>query len=158
MNPIYFQSILQSSVVSKFHDKVSFWINEWKLPIDDQRELHQLVSDLLSKDGKEEVCTYMTITYYIISYLSYHTYHIISYHIKCVCLPTYSSSYKALLYLVKYLDTYTGQTYPADVQKLVQEAVLSAVRSPVYAYEDRSQLYETLAKQQFGASDLGTYT
>ena len=87
MYPIYFQSILQSSVVSKFHDKVSFWINEWKLPIDDQRELHQLVSDLLSKDGKEEVCTYMTITYYIISYLSYHTYHIIliisylSYHI-----------------------------------------------------------------------------
>ena len=58
---------------------------------------------------------------------------------------------------MKYLDTYTGQTYPADVQKLVQEAVISAVRSPVHAYEDRSQLYETLAKQQFGASDLGTY-
>merc|ERR1711871_26713 len=105
----------QSSVVSKFHDKVSYWINEWKLNIEDQRELYQLISDILGKDGREE----------------------------------------ALVYLVKYLDSYVGESYPIDVQKRVEEAVLSAVRSPVHAYDDRLKLYEALSKQQFGSTDLG---
>lgn len=56
---------------------------------------------------------------------------------------------------MKYLDSYTGQSYPADVQKRVEDAVLSAVRSPVHAYNDRLKLYETLSKQQFGSTDLG---
>ena len=65
--------------------------------------------------------------------------------------------YQALVYLVKYLDSYVGESYPIDVQKRVEEAVLSAVRSPVHAYDDRLKLYETLSKQQFGSTDLGTY-
>ena len=63
---------------------------------------------------------------------------------------------QALVYLVKYLDSYVGESYPIDVQKRVEEAVLSAVRSPVHAYNDRLKLYETLSKQQFGSTDLGT--
>ena len=106
----------QSPIISKFHEKVDYWITAWKLDISSKRELYQLSSDILSQDSNE--------------------------------------SANALIYLVKYLDTFKGEVYPPDVQKRTIDAVISALRSPVSSYKDRSKLYETLAKQQLGSGEL----
>ena len=47
-----------------------------------------------------------------------------------------------LVYLIKYFNTYTGQKYPVEVEAVATTAVLSAIKSPVSSFADRSALYE----------------
>ena len=46
--------------------------------------------------------------------------------------------------LVKYFQTYKNETgnYPAEVEKLIQTAVISAINSPLDAFGDRIALLE----------------
>ena len=109
----------QSSLVSKYHERVADWIVQWSLQPSSSRELYQLFSEILSKDGQAAL---------------------------------------SLAFLVKYLDTFTGQAYPPEVESLCKTAVLSAISSPVDSFQDRSKLYDTLSKQSFGGSELGKLT
>ena len=107
----------QSAAVSKFHEKIDYWVTQWGLDVDSSRELYQLISDILVQDRRGAAA--------------------------------------AVMYQVKYLDTFAGQVYPADVQKCATDAVVSAITSPVSFYRERSKLYDTLARQQLGESNLG---
>lgn len=107
----------QSAAVSKFHEKIDYWVTQWGLDVNGRRELYQVISDILEQDRRGTAL--------------------------------------AVVYQVKFLDTYAGQAYPADVQKCAMDAVVSAITSPVWFYRERSKLYETLAKQQLGESDMG---
>lgn len=50
----------------------------------------------------------------------------------------------SLIFLIKYFDTYAGETYPVEVEIIAQTAVLSAIKSPVSSFTDRSALLEVL--------------
>ena len=118
---------------------MDYWIKQWKLDTAAQREMYQLISDILSQVPR------------------------LPFSLPCCFAPSMNSplcistaqdngdAAIALVYLVKYLDTFVGMSYPAEVQKRTIDAALSAVRSPVASYRDRSKLYEALAKQQFGS-------
>ena len=51
----------------------------------------------------------------------------------------------ALSYLIKYFKTFAGQKYPADVEEIAIKAVVSAVKSPVASFGDRSALLEVMS-------------
>ena len=48
----------------------------------------------------------------------------------------------SLNYLIKYFDTYTGEKYPTEVETIAITAVLSAIKSPVSSFSDRSTLLD----------------
>lgn len=56
--------------------------------------------------------------------------------------------------LVRYFQTYKNETgsYPAEVEKLITTAVLSAINSPLDAFGDRIALLESINAQNFSAA------
>jgi hypothetical protein len=60
----------------------------------------------------------------------------------------------SLQFLVKYLDTYAGETLPTDVQQTATTAVVNAIKAPVGAFKYRAVLQESLAAQKLGNADL----
>jgi len=56
----------------------------------------------------------------------------------------------ALVYLIKYFNTYMGQKYPIEVEAVAITAVLSAIKSPVSSFADRNALFESFSRQSLG--------
>lgn len=58
--------------------------------------------------------------------------------------------------LVKYFQTYKSETgnYPGEVEKLIQTAVISAINSPLDAFNDRIALLEVSALENFAHEEL----
>lgn len=50
----------------------------------------------------------------------------------------------SLIYLIKYFDTFAGEKYPSEVEAVAVRAVLSAIKSPVSSFTDRTALLEVL--------------
>jgi hypothetical protein len=48
----------------------------------------------------------------------------------------------SLIYLIKYFDTFAGERYPTEVEAVAIRAVLSAIKSPVSSFTDRTALLE----------------
>lgn len=48
----------------------------------------------------------------------------------------------SLIFLIKYFDTFAGESYPKDVEAVMTTAVLSAIKSPVSSFPDRTALLE----------------
>lgn len=48
----------------------------------------------------------------------------------------------SLTYLIKFFDTFAGEKYPPEVEEIAVTAVLSAIKSPVSSFTDRSALLE----------------
>jgi len=60
----------------------------------------------------------------------------------------------ALQFLVKYLDTYVGETFPPSAQQIATNAVVNSIKAPVGAFKYRTILQESLASQQLGSAEL----
>jgi hypothetical protein len=48
----------------------------------------------------------------------------------------------ALSFLIKYFKTFSGEPLPSEVEIVAQSAVVSAIKSPVASYADRSALLQ----------------
>eukprot|EP01038_Epipyxis_sp_PR26KG_P013111 gene13111-17575_t len=56
---------------------------------------------------------------------------------------------QALGALIKYFNTYKGVKYPTEVESLVSIALVSAIKSPIAQFSDRTQLLESFNNQSF---------
>lgn len=61
---------------------------------------------------------------------------------------------KALHFLIQFFGTYGSQAFPDDVREVAKTAVLSAIKSPVSSFSDRSALLESFSKQEL-TGELG---
>ena len=59
-------------------------------------------------------------------------------------LSSIGETSKSLTYLIKFFNTYIGQKYPEDVEVIAITAVLSAIKSPIASFADRSALLEVI--------------
>lgn len=49
--------------VSKFHNRIVPWVQEWNLTVEQRRELFKLTSDVLQKDGQESSALHFLVKY-----------------------------------------------------------------------------------------------
>jgi len=49
--------------VSKFHNRIVPWADEWNLSVERRRELFKLASDVLQKDGQESSALHFLVKY-----------------------------------------------------------------------------------------------
>jgi translation initiation factor 3 subunit M len=60
----------------------------------------------------------------------------------------------SLEFLVKYLDTYKGETFPDSVQAIATTAVVNAIKAPVASFKYRTLLESSLSSQELGSQHL----
>lgn len=65
-----------------------------------------------------------------------------------------NNSSASLQFLVKFMDTYAGETFPTEVQTVATTAVVKAIKAPVGAFKYRAVLQESLAMLELGSAAL----